>query len=122
MVYIGVDLHRKKSQVAALDQDGNLVFNRKVRTGPGEMACSVKRDLRAASAGRPHLAKHGPGPCGSGLGAVTVASTVESTRCLRMCDEGALAAIRCDSSRSPAGPANRSAVVAPQGTVRLVPP
>jgi hypothetical protein len=31
MVYIGVDLHRKKSQVAALDQDGNLVFNRKVR-------------------------------------------------------------------------------------------
>ena len=37
MVYIGVDLHRKKSQVAALDQDGNLVFNRKVRTGPGEM-------------------------------------------------------------------------------------
>jgi transposase len=37
MVYIGVDLHRKKSQIAALDQDGNLVFNRKVRTGPGEM-------------------------------------------------------------------------------------
>ncbi len=37
MVYIGVDLHRKKSQVAALDQDGNLVFNRKVGTGPGEM-------------------------------------------------------------------------------------
>ncbi len=37
MVYIGVDLHRKKSQVAALDQDGKLVFNRKVRTGPGEL-------------------------------------------------------------------------------------
>jgi transposase len=37
MVYIGVDLHRKKSQVAALDQDGKLVFNRKVRTGPAEM-------------------------------------------------------------------------------------
>ncbi len=37
MVCIGVDLHRKKSQVAALDQDGNLVFNRKVSTGPAEM-------------------------------------------------------------------------------------
>jgi len=37
MVYIGVDLHRKKSQIAALDQDGQLLFNRKVRTGPGEM-------------------------------------------------------------------------------------
>lgn len=37
MVYIGVDLHRKKSQVAALDQDGQLLFNRKIRTGPAEM-------------------------------------------------------------------------------------
>jgi len=37
MVYIGVDLHRKKSQIAALDQEGKLVFNRKVRTGPAEM-------------------------------------------------------------------------------------
>ncbi len=37
MVYIGVDLHRKKSQVAAIDPDGKLVFNRKVRTGPAEM-------------------------------------------------------------------------------------
>ncbi len=37
MVYIGVDLHRKKSQVAALDQDGKLLFNRKVSTGPAAM-------------------------------------------------------------------------------------
>src|SRR5712691_11968812 len=37
MVYIGVDLHRKKSQVAAIDHDGKLVLNRKVRTGPGEL-------------------------------------------------------------------------------------
>jgi transposase len=37
MVYIGVDLHRKKSQVAAIDEDGRLVLNRKVRSGPGEM-------------------------------------------------------------------------------------
>ena len=37
MVFIGVDLHRNKSQVAAIDQEGRLVLNRKVRTGPGEM-------------------------------------------------------------------------------------
>jgi len=37
MVYIGVDLHRKKSQVAAIDESGGLVFNRKVRTDPGEL-------------------------------------------------------------------------------------
>ena len=37
MVYIGVDLHRNKSQVAAIDQEGRLVLNRKVRTGPAEM-------------------------------------------------------------------------------------
>lgn len=37
MVYIGVDLHRNKSQVAAIDQEGRLVLNRKVRTGPGEL-------------------------------------------------------------------------------------
>lgn len=37
MVYIGVDLHRKRSQVAAIDQEGKLVLNRKVRTGPGEL-------------------------------------------------------------------------------------
>src|ERR1700737_2153651 len=37
MVYIGVDLHRKRSQVAAIDQDGKLVLNRKIRTGPGEL-------------------------------------------------------------------------------------
>jgi transposase len=32
MVYIGVDLHRKRSQVAAVDQDGKLLFNRSVAT------------------------------------------------------------------------------------------
>jgi predicted NBD/HSP70 family sugar kinase len=37
MVYIGVDLHRKKSQVAAIDQDGKLVLNRKVRSAPAEL-------------------------------------------------------------------------------------
>jgi transposase len=37
MVYIGVDLHRKKSQVAAIDEYGKLLLNKKLRTGPGEM-------------------------------------------------------------------------------------
>ena len=31
MVYIGGDLHRKKGQIAAIDQEGKLVLNRKVR-------------------------------------------------------------------------------------------
>ena len=37
MVYIGVDLHRNMSQVAAIDQAGKLLLNRKVRTGPAEI-------------------------------------------------------------------------------------
>jgi hypothetical protein len=48
MVYIGVDLHRKKSQVAALDHEGRLVFNRKVRTGPGEMRQLIDKAAAAA--------------------------------------------------------------------------
>jgi transposase len=34
MVYIGVDLHRKRSQLAALDEDGELLFNRSVASEP----------------------------------------------------------------------------------------
>jgi len=30
MVYIGVDLHRKRSQLAALDEAGELLFNRSI--------------------------------------------------------------------------------------------
>ena len=37
MVYIGIDLHRKRSQVAALDGNGELLFNRRVATRPGEL-------------------------------------------------------------------------------------
>ena len=37
MVYLGVDLHRKKRQVAAIDQEGKLVLNLNVRSGPAEM-------------------------------------------------------------------------------------
>ena len=37
MVYIGIDLHRKRSQVAALDGKGELLFNRRVATRPDEL-------------------------------------------------------------------------------------
>jgi transposase len=37
MVYIGIDLHRKRSQVAALDDQGELLFNRRVPTRQAEL-------------------------------------------------------------------------------------
>ncbi len=37
MVYIGIDLHRKRSQVAALDESGELLFNRRVPTRPRDL-------------------------------------------------------------------------------------
>jgi transposase len=37
MVYIGIDLHRKRSQVAALDGNGELLFNRRVATRADEL-------------------------------------------------------------------------------------
>ena len=37
MVYIGIDLHRKRSQVAALDESGELLFNRRVPTRADEL-------------------------------------------------------------------------------------
>ena len=37
MVYIGIDLHRKRSQVAALDESGELLFNRRVATRADEL-------------------------------------------------------------------------------------
>mgnify|MGYP001797019527 CR=1 FL=1 len=37
MVYIGIDLHRKRSQVAALDESGELLFNRRVASRPDEL-------------------------------------------------------------------------------------
>lgn len=36
MVYIGVDLHRKISQVAALDPEGQLLWNRRIRSRPAD--------------------------------------------------------------------------------------
>ena len=37
MAYIGIDLHRKRSQVAALDEQDELLFTRRVPTRPAEL-------------------------------------------------------------------------------------
>jgi len=36
MMYVGIDLHRKRSHVAALDEEGQLVLSRRVQSRPGE--------------------------------------------------------------------------------------
>jgi hypothetical protein len=38
MVYIGIDLHRKRSQVAALDERGELLFKPPGRNGTSRAA------------------------------------------------------------------------------------
>jgi len=38
MVYIGVDLHRKVSQVAAIQANGEVLWNRRIRSRPEEFA------------------------------------------------------------------------------------
>jgi transposase len=37
MLYVGVDLHRKASQVAVVDEEGKLIFNRHVRSDRDEL-------------------------------------------------------------------------------------
>ncbi len=37
MVYVGIDLHRKRSHVAALDESGQLVLSRRVQSQPAEI-------------------------------------------------------------------------------------
>lgn len=49
MVYIGVDLHRKVSQVAALKPDGELLWNRRIRSRPEEFV-RIFGDLEAQPA------------------------------------------------------------------------
>ncbi|WP_281155563.1 hypothetical protein [Streptomyces sp. HYC2] len=34
-VYVGIDVHRKRSQIAVLDQDGTVRINRNVPNGVG---------------------------------------------------------------------------------------
>ncbi|MBI4259727.1 MAG: hypothetical protein HY658_04080 [Actinobacteria bacterium] len=37
MVYVGMDVHRKRTQVAILDERGTEVLNRNVPNDPGEL-------------------------------------------------------------------------------------
>ena len=37
MVYVGIDVHRKRSQVAIVDEDSNEILNRNVSNEPGEL-------------------------------------------------------------------------------------
>lgn len=37
MVYVGIDLHRKRSHLAALDESGELVLSRRVQSQPAEI-------------------------------------------------------------------------------------
>lgn len=47
MLYVGVDLHRKRSVVAALDEDGDLVLSRRIESRPEEFQ-RVFRELDGA--------------------------------------------------------------------------
>jgi transposase len=58
MVYIGVDLHRKVSQVAALDSNGDVLWNRRIRSRPQEFV-SVFGELEAQPAGVAFEATYG---------------------------------------------------------------
>ncbi|TME26182.1 MAG: IS110 family transposase [Chloroflexi bacterium] len=58
MVYIGVDLHRKVSQVAALEADGELIWNRRIRSRPEEFS-RIFGDLTVQPAGVAFEATYG---------------------------------------------------------------
>jgi transposase len=60
MVYIGVDLHRKVSQVAAVQANGEVLWNRRIRSRPEEFA-EIVGDLPATPAGVAFEATYGWG-------------------------------------------------------------
>lgn len=60
MVYIGVDLHRKVSQVAALTSSGELLWNRRIRSRPDEFVRTFG-DLAQPPAGVAFEATYGWG-------------------------------------------------------------
>ena len=65
MVYIGVGLHRKVSQVAAVQANGEVLWNRRIRSRPEEVA-EIVGDLPAAPAGglsRPPMGGAGSPTC-----------------------------------------------------------
>jgi transposase len=60
MVYIGVDLHRKVSQVAALKPSGELLWNRRIRSRPEEFV-RIFGELETPPAGVAFEATYGWG-------------------------------------------------------------
>ena len=60
MVYIGIGLHRKVSQVAAVQANGEVLWNRRIRSRPEEFA-EIVGDLPAAPAGVAFEATYGWG-------------------------------------------------------------
>ena len=60
MVYIGVGLHRKVSQVAAVQANGEVLWNRRIRSRPEEVA-EIVGDLPASPAGVAFEATYGWG-------------------------------------------------------------
>jgi len=72
MVFIGVDLHRKSSQVAVLDNSGTVLSNRKVPTASDELLRIFGEwepaDLRLGLVRRPPGRRGHPGPPGASAG------------------------------------------------------
>jgi len=62
MVYIGIDLHRKRSQVAALDGNGELLFNRRVATRPDELFKAILGERRRTQGPPPSRFPYSSGP------------------------------------------------------------
>ena len=61
VVYIGIDLHRKRSQVAALDGNGELPFNRRAATRAAELFKASKTPARSRSKWSSRLPSAGAG-------------------------------------------------------------
>jgi hypothetical protein len=58
MVYVGIDLHRNRSQIAVLDRDGGELLSRRIVNDPetflsllGELGDEVEIALEATTAG-----------------------------------------------------------------------
>ena len=59
--WVGIDLHRRRSQIAIIDEHGELIVQKRIPTGretirellgdPDEHACRVGGDLRLGVAG-----------------------------------------------------------------------
>ena len=51
-VYVGIDVHRKRSQVAVIDAGGEVLANRNVPNGVETILGSLEECVRSAATGR----------------------------------------------------------------------